>query len=142
MKKAYLILTLSLLTIASVAQDNLGIAGSTRSPVNTLWNNPSTIVDSRAFIDFQLAGLSTFIKNDLVYLRGDELSIANFDTMTTVPLRKQNTPYSEREIGGEINIGFITAAHHAQGILQAFDDLIGSTKGELQLGRFIERFII
>jgi hypothetical protein len=103
MKNAYLILIISLLSIASEAQDNLGIAGSTRSPVNTLWNNPSTIVDSRAFIDFQLAGISAFVKNDLVYLRGGELSVANFDTMTTVPLRKQNTPYSafvDLQVGG------------------------------------------
>lgn len=94
MKNAYLILVFALLHLVADAQDNLGIAGSTRAPVNTLWNNPSTIVDSRAFIDFQLAGISAFVKNDLVYLRGGQLSVANFDTMSTVPLRKQNTPYS------------------------------------------------
>lgn len=94
MKKVHIILALSLLSIALHAQDNLGIAGSTRAPVNTLWNNPSTIVDSRAFIDIQLAGFSVYAKNDLVFLHGNQLSIANFDTMTTVPLRKQNTSYS------------------------------------------------
>lgn len=94
MNKAHLLILLSLLSMRMMSQDNLGIAGSTRAPLNTLWNNPSTIVDSRAFIDIQLGGFSIFAKNDLVYLNGKELSVANFDTMTTVPLRKQNTPYS------------------------------------------------
>jgi hypothetical protein len=103
MHNIYLTLLLTLLTLRHAAQDNLGIAGSTRSPINTVWNNPSTIVDSRAFIDFQLAGFDIFAKNDLVYLKGKELSVANFDTMTTVPLRKQNTSYSafaDVRIGG------------------------------------------
>jgi hypothetical protein len=113
MNRALTILILTLLCSRSFAQDNLGIAGSTRSPINTVWNNPSTIVDSRAFIDFQLAGLNVFAKNDLVFLRGGQLSVANFDTMTTVPLRKQNTPYSaiiDVQIGGP-SLAFAVKQH-------------------------------
>lgn len=113
MNKALHILALVFLCTRLIAQDNLGIAGSTRSPINTVWNNPSTIVDSRAFIDFQLTGFNVFAKNDLVFLRGNELSIANFDTMTTVPLRKQNTPYSafiDLQIGGP-SIAFAVKQH-------------------------------
>jgi hypothetical protein len=67
--------TLFLLTgLVSRAQDNLGIAGSSRSPVNTLLNNPSTIVDSRAFIDIQLFGVSTFARNNFVFLPGGSLN--------------------------------------------------------------------
>ncbi|MFM7725692.1 MAG: DUF5723 family protein, partial [Flavobacteriales bacterium] len=102
MHNVLLTLILTILALRIAAQDNLGIAGSTRSPVNTLWNNPSTIVDSRAFIDFQLIGFDIFAKNDLVYLKGKELSVANFDTMTTVPLRKQNTAYTAF---GDIRVG-------------------------------------
>ena len=113
MNKALHIIVLVFLCTRLTAQDNLGIAGSTRSPINTVWNNPSTIVDSRAFIDFQLTGFNVFAKNDLVFLRGNELSIANFDTMTTVPLRKQNTPYSafiDLQIGGP-SIAFAVKQH-------------------------------
>jgi Family of unknown function (DUF5723) len=113
MNKAHLIFLVLLLSISAAAQDNLGIAGSTRAPINTVWNNPSTIVDSRAFIDFQLAGFSVFAKNDLVYLHGKTLSVANLDTMTTVPLRKQNTPYSayvDVQVGGP-SIAFAVKQH-------------------------------
>jgi len=113
MNKAHYILLFLLCGIRLSAQDNLGIAGSTRSPINTVWNNPSTIVDSRAFIDFQLTGFNLYAKNDLVYLRGGQLSIANFDTMTTVPLRKQNTAYTayvDAQIGGP-SIAFAVKQH-------------------------------
>jgi hypothetical protein len=113
MNRAPIFLLVILLSSRLSAQDNLGIAGSTRSPINTLWNNPSTIVDSRAFIDFQLTGLNVFAKNDLVYLRGGQLSVAHFDTMTTVPLRKQNTPYTafiDVQVGGP-SIAFAVKQH-------------------------------
>ena len=113
MNRAPVFLLLILLSSRLFAQDNLGIAGSTRSPINTVWNNPSTIVDSRAFIDFQLTGLNVFAKNDLVYLRGGQLSVAHFDTMTTVPLRKQNTPYTafiDVQVGGP-SIAFAVKQH-------------------------------
>jgi hypothetical protein len=113
MNKAQLLILFLLFSYSTFSQDNLGIAGSTRAPINTVWNNPSTIVDSRAFIDFQLTGINAFVKNDLVYLRGGQLSIANFDTMTTVPLRKQNTPYSglvDVQVGGP-SIAFAVKQH-------------------------------
>jgi hypothetical protein len=88
MNKAQLLILFLLFSYSTFSQDNLGIAGSTRAPINTVWNNPSTIVDSRAFIDFQLAGINAFVKNDLVYLRGGQLSIANFDTAEPSSLPK------------------------------------------------------
>jgi len=60
--------------IAVRAQDQLGLAGSTRAPVNTVWNNPSSIVDSRAFLDIQLFGLGVFARNNLAALPPGSLS--------------------------------------------------------------------
>lgn len=57
-------------------------------------NNPSTIVDSRAFIDINLVGASAFARNTLVMLDGKSFSTAMFDTMTTVPLTKRKGPFS------------------------------------------------
>lgn len=79
---------------ALFAQDNLGIAGSTRSPVNTVLNNPSTIVDSRAFIDINLIGASAFVRNDLVFLDGKSFSLAGLSKMSTVPLSTKNGPFA------------------------------------------------
>ena len=93
MKNSLIIALLIIQAIAMQGQDNLGIAGSTRAPMNTLLNNPSTIVDSRAFIDINLAGISVFARNDFAYLDGKTFSLAMFDTMTTVPMNKSNAPY-------------------------------------------------
>jgi hypothetical protein len=76
-----------------LAQDNLGIAGSSRAPMNTLLINPSSIVDSRAFIDINLAGVSVFARNDFAFLDGKSFSLSMFDTMTTVPMNRDKGPY-------------------------------------------------
>lgn len=94
LKKPLIISVFMHLCPAIFSQDNLGIAGSTRSPVNTMLINPSTIVDSRAFIDINLAGASIFVRNDFAYLNGKSFSLAMFDTMTTVPMNKGKGPYS------------------------------------------------
>jgi hypothetical protein len=82
------------LFFAAFAQDNLGIAGSTRSPANTVLNNPSTIVDSRAFIDINLVGIAAFVRNDLVFLDGKSFSRSMLDTMTMVPMTKKKGPFA------------------------------------------------
>lgn len=79
---------------ALFSQDNLGIAGSTRAPVNTVLNNPSTIVDSRAFIDINLAGLSVFAMNNMAYLDGKTFSFGMFDTLSGVQINRDNAPYN------------------------------------------------
>jgi hypothetical protein len=94
LKKPFIISFFLHLCPALFAQDNLGIAGSTRAPANTVLNNPSTIVDSRALIDINLVGISAFVRNNLVFIPGKSFSSAMFDTMTTVPLTEKKGPYS------------------------------------------------
>lgn len=76
------------------AQDNIGIAGSTRAPVNSVLINPSSIVDSRAFLDFNLVGIGAFVRNDLVYIPGKSMSIKGLSAMNSVPVNRSNDPYS------------------------------------------------
>jgi Family of unknown function (DUF5723) len=75
------------------SQDQLGIAGSTRSPINTVWNNPSTIVDSRAFMDIELVGLDVFARNDLAYLEGKTFSFATVQNTTMPEFNKREKKY-------------------------------------------------
>ncbi len=85
------------------AQDQIGIAGSTRSPINTVWNNPSTIVDSRAFIDFNFVGLDVFARNDFAYLDGKTFSFATASQIST-PLFQDNKKryhvYADAQVHG------------------------------------------
>jgi hypothetical protein len=91
------------ISIGARAQDQLGIAGSTRSPINTVWNNPSTIVDSRAFIDFNLVGVDVFARNNLAYLDGKSFSFSTADEIT-MPLfndnKKRYHVYADAQVHG------------------------------------------
>ncbi len=77
-----------------LSQDNLGIAGSTRAPANTVLNNPSTIVDSRAFIDINLVGLGVFVRNNLAYLDGKSFSLKSLSQIEAPLYKRENAPYN------------------------------------------------
>jgi hypothetical protein len=91
------------ISIGARAQDQLGIAGSTRSPINTVWNNPSTIVDSRAFIDINLVGVDVFARNNLAYLDGKSFSFSTADEIS-MPLfndnKKRYHVYADAQVHG------------------------------------------
>jgi len=76
------------------AQDQMGIMGSSRSPIQTVRINPSNLVDSRAFLDIQLIGADVFAMNDFAYLHGFSLKKNYFDTLSTVQLHEQRLDYS------------------------------------------------
>ena len=61
-----------------MAQDNLGIAGSNHAPLNTLLNNPSSIVDSRAYVDVNLLGVSAYAHNNFIYLPKEDFNFLAF----------------------------------------------------------------
>ena len=93
--KSTLILFLVVLSAANLAaQDNIGIVGSTRAPANSVLINPSSIVDSRAFLDFNLIGIGAFVRNDLVYLPAKSISAKGLSAMTSVPVNRKNDPYA------------------------------------------------
>ncbi len=56
--------------IAVYAQESIGIGISNYSPANSLLLNPSSISDSKAFMDIHFVGASVFARNNLVYLPG------------------------------------------------------------------------
>ena len=86
------ILTACLCCLQSLSQDNLGIAGSNYSPVNTVLVNPSSIVDSKAFIDINFAGLGLYVHNDFVYLPKEDFSFFSLiKDPATVPMPAFNS---------------------------------------------------
>lgn len=62
----------------ALAQDELGIAGSQRAPVNTVYFNPSSICDSRTFIDVEFAGVGVFLYNNLAFIGKEDFSLTDF----------------------------------------------------------------
>ncbi|MGB0423648.1 MAG: hypothetical protein ACPGED_04975, partial [Flavobacteriales bacterium] len=53
----------------------MGIRASNYAPTQSIFLNPSSIVDSKAFIDINLVGFSVFARNNFVYLSTDSFSI-------------------------------------------------------------------
>lgn len=92
MKKLILIWIALIPALWSFGQDELGIAGSTRCPANTVWNNPSSIVDSRAFIDINLVGVNVFAKNNFVYIPS-AYQWKDIEKMQLPGFARDNSPY-------------------------------------------------
>ena len=63
-----LTLTLGGLANTANAQERMGISNSNYAGTNGVWLNPSSIVDSRVFLDIHLAGFGVFAHNNGVYL--------------------------------------------------------------------------
>jgi hypothetical protein len=82
-----------LLSMSAQAQDNLGIAGSTRAPANTVLINPSSIVDSRAWLDLNLTGVSLFARNNLAYIPGKSVSFRNPESIPLPSYNRDGAPF-------------------------------------------------
>jgi hypothetical protein len=64
-------------TFTLFSQDRLGLANSNYMPVTTVMNNPSSIVDSYTWLDINLVGASLFFENNYLYMKGDQLTVAD-----------------------------------------------------------------
>ncbi|MBI1268340.1 MAG: hypothetical protein GC193_13015 [Cryomorphaceae bacterium] len=76
-------------------QESIGIGISNYAPTNSLLLNPSSIVDSKAFIDIHLVGVSVFARNDYAYFPGSVslLNPSSFDGVNP-SYNSENAPYS------------------------------------------------
>lgn len=74
-RKIILFFFLVSIGLNGVAQENLGIRLSNYAPTQSIYLNPSNIVDSKAFIDIHLAGVSVFARNNYVYMSADSFSM-------------------------------------------------------------------
>ena len=57
------------------AQENAGILHSNYSPTSTVFINPSTLADSKAFLDIHIIGASLFANTSMVYLPGNKFKL-------------------------------------------------------------------
>lgn len=71
MKTAVLLL-LVFLGFSAFGQDRLGMVSSNYNPSQSLYLNPSSILDSKVFFDIHLVGAQVFAHNNMAFLSGDE----------------------------------------------------------------------
>lgn len=65
----YVLLAYFVGTISGLlAQNNFGSLHSNYTPTNSVFVNPSSILDSKVWLDINIAGAGSYINNDLVYL--------------------------------------------------------------------------
>jgi hypothetical protein len=89
----FLLLSIGLNTMA---QDELGIAGSTRAPVNTAYFNPASICDSRTFIDIEWAGLGVFFYNNLAFVGKDDFSLTDYSGIGNIQYNLKKKRYAAK----------------------------------------------
>ena len=58
------------------SQENMGIANSNYAPTNTIFMNPSSSADSKAFIDLNITGASAYALNDYAYFNNNLIAIS------------------------------------------------------------------
>lgn len=68
MKFPLSILTGLFLSTSLIAQENLGIANSNFAPTNSMLLNPASVVNSKTYLDINIAGASVYARNNLAYL--------------------------------------------------------------------------
>jgi hypothetical protein len=96
MKQARWILLLLIPGMQMSAQDELGIAGSTRAPVNTVYFNPASIADSRTFIDVELSGVNAFAFNNLAYVGKEDFSLTDYGGIGNVQYNHNKKKYTAK----------------------------------------------
>ena len=100
MKKGLLIVLLAWLPSWLLSQDELGMAGSTRAPVNTVYFNPASICDSRTFIDIEFFGLGAFVQNNLVFVGKKDFSMLDYSGIGNIQFnQKKNRYYAKANVG-------------------------------------------
>ena len=111
-------------------QDELGIAGSTRAPVNTAYFNPASICDSRAFLDIQLSGFDVFIQNNLLFIPRDQYSPTKFDNIGTPGINKRPKSYYFKAEGRYRGPSFVAnLKQHAFGLQSGVNVMLSNLVG-------------
>jgi len=95
-------------------QDNMGIAGSNYAPANTVLVNPSSIVDSKAFIDVNFAGFGVYANNNLVYLPKSTFQFKPRQWASSSPEIAQNLERSNYYGLADVNIHGPSATFHVK----------------------------
>jgi hypothetical protein len=96
MKQARWILLLLIPGMQMSAQDELGIAGSTRAPVNTVYFNPASIADSRTFIDVELSGVNAFAFNNLAFVGKEDFSLTDYGGIGNIQYNHNKKKYTAK----------------------------------------------
>ena len=63
----FIVSIIILYTGSSVAQENQGLVHDNFNPVNGQYINPSNIVDSKVWLDFNLIGANSYFRNNVAY---------------------------------------------------------------------------
>ncbi|MCE9537970.1 MAG: DUF5723 family protein [Bacteroidetes bacterium] len=68
MRKIFIVFISFVSSFSALSQEKLGMANSNYSSVNSIFLNPSSSVDSRTLLQFNLIGANIYMMNNLVYM--------------------------------------------------------------------------
>lgn len=114
-----------LISLAGFSQERFGIASSNYAPTQSMFLNPASIVDSKAYRDIHIVGAGLFFDNDLVYMSKNDFKLTRGQSQfenAPMPLQKQG-PHKRHgyadvliqgpsftAVFGRLSLGFHTAA--------------------------------
>jgi hypothetical protein len=93
MVRSLMLSFLVLTVLHAQGQDELGIAGSTRAPVNSVYLNPASICDSRTFVDVELSGFNAFAYNNLAFVGKQDFSLTDYGGIGNIQYNHDKKKY-------------------------------------------------
>ncbi len=81
------------------SQERLGISNSNYSPTNSIYLNPSSTVDSRTYMQINMAGLNAYVKTNMGYI--PSFSLRNLATVAE-PIQKETVRKQFLHAGGSV----------------------------------------
>lgn len=132
---------------SAYAQNTFGALHSNYTPTNSLYINPSSILDARVWLDINIVGAGTYLNNDLAYLRDHSLvSVVNEGIHGTSSVTEDDIGYNQsRKRYHAYNRNFVAApsavwsqGDHAAGISLGGRSYTGVRRVPDYAARFIE----
>lgn len=134
-------------TIAILSQYNSGSLHSNFTPTNSVFINPSSILDTKVWLDINIVGAGAYVNNDLVYLKDQKwLSIALDAKNETLDLNEDDISYKQgRKRYHAYNRNFVTGpgvtwnqGDHAAGLQTAFRSYTAARRIPNYVAQFVE----
>ncbi len=82
--------------LISYSQNNFGSLHSNYMPTNSVFVNPSSMLDAKVWLDINFVGAGSYVNNDLVYLDGQNwLGIARDGRRGTLNISEDDIQYNQ-----------------------------------------------
>ena len=102
--KNLLFIAVSLFSTTAFCQERVGVANSNYAGTTGMPLNPSSMVDSKAWLDINLVGVDVFAWNNFVYLSRDDFYVWDDVFSGNIPVSRYRTNGREKHAAANIRV--------------------------------------